>query len=122
MTVAAPPILPVAESGAPLALPGATMRLRSNLDFAARQHQAVADLVGAARLWRLALALGWFDIRLRYRGSMLGPFWLTLSTAVMVVALGVLYSALFKMELHDYLPFLALSLVLWTFLQNVGER
>ncbi len=31
----------------------------------------------------------------------------------MVVALGVLYSALFKMELHDYLPYLALSLVLW---------
>ena len=70
----------------------------------------------------MAMTLGWFDIRLRYRGSVLGPFWLTLSTAVMVAALGVLYSALFKMELHDYLPYLAVSLVLWNALATVvGE-
>lgn len=85
----------------------------------ARQRRAVADVAQGARLWRLALTLGWFDIRLRYRGSILGPFWLTLSTAVMVAALGVLYSALFKMELHDYLPFLAISLVLWNTLAAI---
>ncbi len=93
--------------------PAAELELRSDLTWGARQGQAAGDVVGAGRLWRLAAALGWFDIRLRYRGSMLGPFWLTLSTAVMVAALGVLYSALFKMQLHDYLPYLALSLVLW---------
>jgi lipopolysaccharide transport system permease protein len=86
---------------------------RSERSPAARQRQAVADVVEGVRLWRLAFTLGWLDIRLRYRGSVLGPFWLTLSTAVMVAALGVLYSALFKMDLHEYLPFLALSLVLW---------
>ncbi len=96
--------------------------LQSDLTAAARQRLAVADVHDAASLWRLAFTLGWFDIRLRYRGSVLGPFWLTLSTAVMVVALGVLYSTLFKMELHDYLPFLALSLVLWGFLGSlVGD-
>ena len=93
--------------------------LRSDLTWRARQEHAVADMRGGAGLWRLALTLGWFDIRLRYRGSLLGPFWLTLSTAVMVAALGVLYSALFKMELHDYLPYLALSLVLWNTLAAV---
>ena len=96
-----------------------TFVLQSGLGNAERQRLAVADVVDACKLWRLALTLGWFDIRLRYRGSMLGPFWLTLSTAVMVAALGVLYSRLFKMELHDYLPFLALSLVLWGVLANV---
>ncbi len=80
---------------------------------AVRQREAVADVVEGARHWRLAFTLAWLDIRLRYRGSVLGPFWLTLSTAVMVAAMGVLYSALFKMNLHEYLPFLALSLVLW---------
>ena len=96
--------------------------LRSDLTWRARQVQAIADVSAGARLWRLALTLGWFDIRLRYRGSVLGPFWLTLSTGVMVVALGVLYSALFKMQLHDYLPYLALSLVLWNTLAGlVGE-
>jgi lipopolysaccharide transport system permease protein len=93
--------------------------LQSGLGAAERQRLAITDLADAGKLWRLALTLGWFDIRLRYRGSMLGPFWLTLSTAVMVAALGILYSKLFKMELHDYLPFLALSLVLWGVLSTV---
>ena len=100
----------------------ADLVLLSDPSYGARQRLAVLDLGAGLRLWRLALTLGWFDIRLRYRGSVLGPFWLTLSTGVMVGALGVLYSALFHMDLHDYLPFLALSLVLWAFLQTVvGE-
>ncbi len=89
--------------------------LLSDLSAGARQRLAFKDVQDGVGLWRLGLTLGWFDIRLRYRGSVLGPFWLTLSTGVMVAALGVLYSQLFKMELHDYLPFLALSLVLWGF-------
>ena len=77
---------------------------------------ALRDLAETARLWRLCWTLAWLDIKLRYRGSMLGPFWLTLSTAVMVGAMGVVYAMLFRMDLHEYLPFLALSLVLWGYL------
>lgn len=85
----------------------------------ARQRLAARDVLEGFGLWRLFATLGWLDIRLRYRGSVLGPFWLTLSTGVMVAALGVLYSTLFKMDLPDYLPFLAVSLVLWGFVSSV---
>jgi lipopolysaccharide transport system permease protein len=79
-----------------------------------RRHSlAWADLREGARLWRLGATLGWLDIKLKYRGSLLGPFWLTISTGVMVAAMGGLYSVLFHMDLHTYLPFLALSLVMW---------
>ncbi|HYZ61572.1 MAG TPA: ABC transporter permease [Acetobacteraceae bacterium] len=109
------PLVP--ESSAP-----SRLVLESDLSSAARNRLARADIAEAARLWRLAFTLGWFDIRLRYRGSMLGPLWLTLSTAIMVGALGFLYSQLFKMELREYLPFLAISMVLWGFLSTViGE-
>jgi lipopolysaccharide transport system permease protein len=80
---------------------------------------AISDVIEGIRLWRLAVALGSLDIRLRYRGSVLGPFWLTLSTAVMVISLGILYSTLFKTDIHEYLPFLALSQVLWFFLSAI---
>ena len=94
----------------------------SGMTTAARHRFAVRDVRGGLRLWRLAWSLGWLDIRLRYRGSMLGPFWLTISTGVMVGALGFLYAALFHMSLRDYLPYLALSQVLWGFLATlVGE-
>ena len=97
----------------------ADLVLHSDHSAGARQRLAVQDARDGLALWRLGMTLGWFDIRLRYRGSVLGPFWLTLSTGVMIGALGVLYSQLFKMELHDYLPFLALSLVLWNVLGAV---
>ena len=88
----------------------------------ARRCLAALDVREGFGLWRLFMALGWLDIRLRYRGSLLGPFWLTLSTAVMVASLGVLYSALFKMDLREYIPFLALSMVLWGYVSTVvGE-
>lgn len=96
--------------------PAAEFTLRADMTMTSRNRWAVADIVGGLRLWRLALALGWLDIRLRYRGSMLGPFWLTISTGVMVASLGLLYSTLFKLNLREYLPFLALSQVLWGFL------
>ena len=97
-----------------LTKPDAVMAFDADMSFAARNRLAVADIVDGSKLWRLAWMLGWFDIRLRYRGSMLGPFWLTLSTAVLVAALGVLYSTLFKMSLREYLPFLAISQILWS--------
>ncbi|MBM9402292.1 ABC transporter permease [Gluconacetobacter azotocaptans] len=74
---------------------------------------ALRDIGAGLTMWRLALSLGWLDIRLRYRGSALGPFWLTLSSAIMIGAMGLIYGRLFHMDLHGYLPYLALSMILW---------
>jgi lipopolysaccharide transport system permease protein len=92
------------------------LELKGDHSRAALRDLAMRDVVDGLRLWRLAVTLAWLDIKLRYRGSMLGPFWLTLSTAVMIAALGTLFAALYHMDLRDYLPFLTLSQVLWGFL------
>jgi lipopolysaccharide transport system permease protein len=78
-----------------------------------RLARAGRDLAEGFARWRLTAALARLDIRNRYRGSVLGPIWLTLSTAVMLAALGLLYSTLFKIPLQEYLPWLAVSLILW---------
>ena len=84
--------------------------------------RALEDLELGLRRWRLPVALARLDIRNRYRGSVLGPLWLTLSTAVTFIALGALYSTLFKMNLQEYLPFLVVSLILWNvFAQVITE-
>jgi lipopolysaccharide transport system permease protein len=98
---------------------GFAIDLRHGLGFRARNAMALQDVLRGISLWRLALMLSWLDIRLRYRGSVLGPLWLTLSTAVMVGALGFVYAYLFNTPIHDYLPFLALSLTLWSFLGGI---
>jgi len=97
----------------------ALLELRGDPDFAARNLLAVRDVQNGARLLPLAWKLGWLDIRLRYRGSLLGPLWLTLSTGIMVGALGFLYARIFHIDVESYLPYLALSIVLWGFLSTV---
>ncbi len=84
-----------------------------------RLERALDDLGTGFRRWRLAAALARLDIRNRYRGSVLGPFWMTLSTAVMVGGMGYLYAALFKLPLADYLPFLVVSLLLWNTINQI---
>ncbi|EFH09371.1 ABC transporter permease [Pseudoroseomonas cervicalis] len=78
-----------------------------------RRGRALADLHDGLTGWRLAWALARLDLRNRYRGSVIGPFWVTLSTAAMVGGLGLLYSQLFRMDLATYLPHLATSLIVW---------
>ena len=80
---------------------------------------ALADIVQGARARYLWGLLGWHDIRRRYRRSILGPFWLTISMGILVAALGALYGTLLNVEIAVYVPFLALGFVIWTLISAV---
>jgi ABC-2 type transport system permease protein/lipopolysaccharide transport system permease protein len=80
---------------------------------------AIVDLnEGARRNW-MWVALAVQDIKMRYRGSILGPFWLTISTLVMVGAIGSIYPRILNIPASDYIPYLAIGLVVWSFLSNL---
>jgi ABC-type polysaccharide/polyol phosphate export permease len=82
---------------------------------ASRAWAAWHDLyAGLAQSWMWAM-LAMQDIKLRYRGSILGPFWLTLSTLVMVASMGLIYARVFNMSASAYLPNLALGMIIWQF-------
>ena len=59
------------------------------------------------------------DIRLRYRRSTIGPFWITLSMAIFITALGVVYTKLFNVDTKEYLPFLAVGFVIWNLISGL---
>ena len=84
-----------------------------------QQSTALADIYGGLANWRLWALLGWQDIRQRYRRSLLGPFWLTLSMAVLVGSLGFLYGALFRIAIDRYLPFLTLGFMAWSLISGI---
>jgi ABC-2 type transport system permease protein/lipopolysaccharide transport system permease protein len=71
------------------------------------------DLAGGVRRYWLWTELALQDIRLRYRGSVLGPFWLTISMLIMVIAMGFIYAQLFHTDTRTYLPYLAIGLIVW---------
>lgn len=72
--------------------------------------------------WQMWYLLGSQDIKLRYRRSTIGPFWLTISTAVTIYTMGFLYSYLFKVNIHTYFPYLASGIICWTFISTLVQE
>jgi ABC-type polysaccharide/polyol phosphate export permease len=75
------------------------------VDMALRDFRASLQRLGLA--WSLAS----HDVVSRYRGSILGPFWITLSMGLMVAGIGLLNARLFHAPLHDFIPFVATGIV-----------
>jgi ABC-type polysaccharide/polyol phosphate export permease len=74
-------------------------------------QMALRDLRMSGERIGLAWSLAWHDISSRYRGSILGPFWITMSMGLMVMGIGLVYARLFGISLHDYMPYVALGIV-----------
>ena len=82
-------------------------------------RSAWADWWEGTRRTDIWLTLAWFDIMLRYRRSMLGPLWITLSMGAMIGGMGPLYSSLFGTELSKFFPHLALGIIFWGLLASM---
>lgn len=84
------------------------------------QYQSAwADIRDGLMNWRMWGRLGWQDNKRRYRRTVIGPFWTTLSLGVFIVTLGVVWSQLWKQEPKVYLPFLASGMVVWALVGTV---
>ena len=75
-----------------------------------------ADIIATFKMPRLIFYMAWSDIRARYKRSILGPLWITISTAIGVVGLGFIWSELFKMDRAVFIPMLTIGLILWQFM------
>lgn len=63
--------------------------------------------------------LGWQDIKQRYRRSVIGPFWLTISYGALIAGMGPLYGKLLQQDLSAYLPYLAVGFVVWILIASL---
>lgn len=72
---------------------------------------AFQDLKNSVRRMDLAWSLAWHDVVSRYRGSILGPFWITLSMGLMVAGIGLVYGKLFGITAGEFVPLVGLGIV-----------
>ncbi len=79
-------------------------------------YLAVTDVALAFKRSELWLRFAWMDIKLRYRGSVLGPFWISFSMLIFISALGFVYSSLFHQPTKTYIPFLTTGFLVWMFM------
>ena len=81
-------------------------------------RRAFGDLGQGWRQRPLWGYLGWQDIKQRYRRSVLGPLWISISMGVIATAMGILYGALFGEDIATFLPYVATGLLIWNFVSG----
>ncbi len=83
---------------------------------------AMSDIAKGFALWRVWWRLGLDDLMLRYSRTRLGPFWMTVSLAIYVGGLGLVWGTIFNIDLAKFFPYMAIGLIVWQFLSGtVGE-
>jgi ABC-type polysaccharide/polyol phosphate export permease len=80
--------------------------------------QALRDVVRSAGLWHIWMRLGVQDVRLRFRRSVVGPAWIFLNLAVMIVSIGFIYANLLGQDTREFVPYLTIGLITWGYLTN----
>lgn len=79
---------------------------------------AVVDIVGALRQFRSCFFLASTAVKLRYKRSILGPVWITITTAISIVFISYLYTGFIETDFRHYLLNLALGWVIWHFIAD----
>ena len=84
-----------------------------------RLAAAISDLALGLAEWRVWGILAYNDIVQRYRRSSLGQLWLTVSMAVMIAGIGIVYALIFDQPLDAYIPSLGIGLIVWNLLASL---
>lgn len=81
-------------------------------------QQGFNEIIEGFQKFSIVFYFAWGDTRARYRRSILGPFWIVLSTAVSVAGLGFLWSILLKEDASRLVPSLTIGLIIWQFISG----
>ncbi len=78
-------------------------------------NDVVRGIVG----WRVWYMLTAAEINKRYRRSVFGQFWYTLSMALTVLGIGFVYGGLFNQPYLDFVAYLTVTFPLWYLISNM---
>lgn len=60
-----------------------------------------------------------YDIKARYRRTVIGPFWLTLGTGMTISGMGIVWGSIFGVSLREFLPYVAAGMVIWAYIAAI---
>lgn len=92
--------------------------LSARRNYLAEFGETAKDFKSTFSQWRLGLALALHDIASRYRGSIIGPWWITITMGAVVFGIGFNYAALFHVSVRELLPYVAVGIVMWGFISS----
>lgn len=89
------------------------MKLRA---AGAHHVSLVGEFLSALHRWRTWFLMANQDIQLRYRRSLIGPFWISIALATTVVSIGLLYSEVMRVPYREFLSWFGSGLLAWVLL------
>lgn len=69
------------------------------------------------KLIKSSFKISIIEIKERYIRSVIGPFWITLSMFFVILSIGIVFNYLFQQNISDFIPYLAIGLIIWSFIQ-----
>lgn len=79
---------------------------------------ALLDIWGGLKRFQFWSYMAWQEIVIRYRRSVLGPFWITASTAIYIVSISTVFATLFNQDIKHYILYLSIGILVWNYINQ----
>ena len=94
------------------------MKLTAKKNFFVELRSSYADFTEAFARFQLALNLAIQDTMARYRGSILGPWWITITSGSLILGIGLSYTYLLRIPIEKLVPYVAVGIVSWGYMAS----
>jgi lipopolysaccharide transport system permease protein len=75
-----------------------------------------SDLKRSLKQFQLINYFSITDLKSQYQRTLIGPWWETISLAIFLLFLSIIWSRVVQEDLNTYLPYLVSSLIIWRFI------
>ena len=80
--------------------------------------RAIHDVIAGAKSHDFWITFGLNSVKAKYRRTVIGQWWITLSVATFIFVIGSLYQGIVGGGYQNYMAYLAVGYILWLFMQE----
>ena len=84
-----------------------------------RNNIALKDLAFSIQNYYSWMFMAYFDLKLKYRKTYLGPWWVVLGMAISAGMLCLLWSTIFNLDWKNFLLYLFSGFIIWTWIMTI---
>ena len=81
-------------------------------------YQAFEDVIKGAKNYEFWLVFGANDVRSKYRRSILGHWWTTITVYLFILIVGTLYQQILSVKIDAYLVYFGVGYIIWIFISE----
>lgn len=68
------------------------------------------------------IELAWIEIKLKYNRSILGPFWIVMSSMILIGGLSFVFNALWGLDIKKVIPWISIGIIIWSFIATIVDE